>query len=74
MYKFIDVLKLCRKFELILTNICPVMSILKRANFGKKTMGYSLCFFLKIGSEITPILLHFLIHIDVLILYRKWVT
>ena len=63
----IDVLMLCRKFELIPTQIFRVMSM---SQFLKNTLYYSPCFFPKNGSEITKkILLHFLIHIDVLMLH-----
>ena len=50
----IDVLMLCRKFELIPSSTSGVMgTFLKRANF-EKSMDYSSWFFPKIGSEITP--------------------
>ena len=69
----IDVLMLCRKFELIPTNIFRVMAILKIGQFLKKSQGYSPLFFPKNGSKITQnILLHFLIHIDVHMLCKRF--
>ena len=50
----IDVLMLCRKFELIPTKYSGVMSILKFSQFLKKSMDYSPWFFPKNGSKITP--------------------
>ena len=50
----IDVLMLCRKFELILTRNFRVMSILKNEPILKKSKGYSPWFFPKNGSKITP--------------------
>ena len=44
----IDVLMLCRKFELIPTSIFQVMAILKKWPNSEK---YSPCFFPKNGSE-----------------------
>ena len=49
----IDVLMLCRKFELIPTSIFQVMAILKMSQFLKKSKGYSPWFFPKNGSENT---------------------
>ena len=50
----IDVLMLCRKFELIPTSIFRVTAILKIGQFLKNTLYYSPCFFPKNGSKITP--------------------
>ena len=50
----IDVLMLCTKFELILTNIFRIISTLKTSQFLKKSKGYSPWFFPKNGSKITP--------------------
>ena len=50
----IDVLMLCRKFELIPTQIFRVMAILKIGQFLKNTLYYSPWFFPKNGSKITP--------------------
>ena len=47
----IDVLMLCRKFELIPTSIFQVMAIFKIGQFLKNTLYYSPCFFPKNGSE-----------------------
>ena len=69
----IDVLVLCRKFELIPTEIFCVMAILKMSQFLKNTLYYSPCFFPNNGSKITPqFLFHFKIHFDVLMLCRKF--
>ena len=66
----IDVLMLCRKFELIPTSIFRVMAIFKMSHFQKNTLYYSPC---KIWlRNYQKFLLHFLIHIDVLILCRKF--
>ena len=52
----IDVLMLCRKFELILTNILRVMSILKnKPNFGKKAKAIAHGFFRKMAPKLPPI-------------------
>ena len=68
----IDVLMLCRKFELIPTNIFRVMSILRNEPIFEKSMDYSPWFFSeKLLKNRTKFLLHFLIHIDVLMLCRK---
>ena len=69
----IDVLMLCRKFELIPTKSFCVTAILKNEPIFENYPV--LCFFPKNGSKITPppqFLLHFLIHIDVLMLCRKF--
>ena len=51
----IDVLMLCRKFELIPTSIFQVIAILKNwPIFEKIPVLYNPCFFLKNDSEITP--------------------
>ena len=49
----IDVLMLCRKFQLIPTSIFQVMTILKNQPIFENTLYYSPCFFPKNGSEIT---------------------
>ena len=70
----IDVLILFRKFELIPTKTVQVMAILKNKPIFEITLYYSPCFFLKNASKFTPppFLLHFLIHMDVLMLCRKF--
>ena len=70
----IDVLVLYRKFELTPTNNFRVISIFKnKPIFEKKTMDYSPCFFSKKWLKNHPkFLLHFLIHIDALMLCRKF--
>ena len=50
----IDVLMLCRKFELNPTSIFQVTAILRKHQNSEDTQGYSPWFFLKNGSEITP--------------------
>ena len=51
----IDVLMLCRKFELIPTKNFRVMAILRNSKILKNTLYYySPWFFPKNGSEITP--------------------
>ena len=65
----IDVLMLCRKFEVIPTSIFQVTAILRNRPKSESTQGYSPWFFRKNGSKF---LLHFLIHIDVLMLCRKF--
>ena len=51
----IDVLMLCRKFELILTNYSGVINIFRNWPIFEKKHGlYSPWFFPKNGSEITP--------------------
>ena len=50
----IDVLMLCRKFELIPTKNFRVTAILKNSKILKNTLYYSPWFFPKNGSEITP--------------------
>ena len=70
----IDVLMLCRKFELIPTSIFQVMTILRNQPiFEKIPVLYSPCFFSKKWLQNhQKILLHFLIHIDILMLCRKF--
>ena len=69
----IDVLMLCRKFELIPTSNFQVMAIFKMSEFLKNTLYYSPCFFSEKWVRNHPqFLLHFLIHIDVLMLCRKF--
>ena len=52
----IDVLMLCRKFELIPTSIFRVMAILRNEPFSENfPVLYSPWFFRKNGSEITKI-------------------
>ena len=61
------------KFELIPTNIFRVMSILKNGPIFEKSKGYSPWFFSKNWLQNHPqFLLDFLIHIDVLMLCRKF--
>ena len=65
----IDVLMLCRKFELIPTKIFRVMTIFKNEPiFEKKSMVFSI----KWLKNHPKFLLHFQIHIDVLMLCRKF--
>ena len=69
----IDVLMLCSKFELIPTSIFQVTVILKKRQKLKSTQGYSPWFFPKKWLQNHPkFLLHFLIHIDVLMLCSKF--
>ena len=69
----IDVLMLCRKFELIPTSIFRFMAIFKNGQFSKNTLYYSPWFFFKKWLRNHPqFLLHFLIYIDVLMLCRKF--
>ena len=65
----IDVLMLCRKFELIPTSIFQVMTILRNRKVPKAIVHG---FFEKIAKNHPKFLLHFLIHIDVLMLCRKF--
>ena len=65
----IDVLMLCSKFELIPTSNFEVMAILRnRPIFEKYPRLIALGFFKKWLRNHKKILLHFLIHIDVLML------
>ena len=70
----IDALMLCRKFELIPSSIFRVMVILKNwPIFEKYPVLYSPWFFPKKWLRNHPqFLLHFQIHIDVLMLCRKF--
>ena len=75
----IDILMLCRKFELILTKSFWVVSILKNVKTlcqnlkNTCTLYYSPWFFSEKWLKNLPqFLLHFLIHIDVLMLCRKF--
>ena len=47
----IDVLMLCRKFELIPTKTFELWPFYKMSQFLKNTLYYSPCFFLKNGSK-----------------------
>ena len=67
-----DVLKLCRKFESIPTSIFQVTAILKNEPKSAKSLYYSPWFFLKWLRNHLKFLLHLLIHIDVLMLCRKF--
>ena len=58
---------LCRKFELIQTNIFRVMSIFKMSQFSEKSKGYSPWFFLKIGSKIFGQIMELFINNPILI-------
>ena len=49
----IDVLMLCRKFELIPSSNFRVMTIFKNEPISEISLYYSPCFFPKNGSEIT---------------------
>ena len=69
----IDVLMLCRKFELIPSSNFRVMAILKNwPIFEKIPVLYPMLFSKKWPRNHQKILLHFLIHIDVLMLCRKF--
>ena len=72
----IDVLMLCSKFELIPTSICQVTGILrKRQNSEKIPVLYidlAHGFFQKWLRNHPQFLLHFLMHIDVLMLCSKF--
>ena len=65
---------LCSKFELIQTSIFRVMAILqKRQNFEKIPVLYIVHgFFKKMAPKSLKFLLHFLIHINVLMLCSKF--
>ena len=70
---YIDVLMLCRKFELIPTSIFRVMVILKNwPIFEKFPVLYPMLFSQKWLKNHPKFLLHFLIYIDVLMLCRKF--
>ena len=69
----IDVLMVCGKFELIWTKIFQVTAILKIDPISKNTLYYSPSFFSKKWLRNYPqFSLHFLIHIDVLMLCGKF--
>ena len=56
----IDVLMLCRKFELILSSIFQVMAILKNEPFSEKIpVLYSPCFFQKMALKSPQIFITF---------------
>ena len=55
----IDVLMLCRKFELIPTKIFQVMAILKMSQFLKNALYYSPSFFQKMAQKSPPIFITF---------------
>ena len=68
----IDVLMLCSKFEQIPTSIFQVVAMENTKNLTN-TQGYSPWFFSKKWLRNNPkFLLHFLIHIDVLMLCSKF--
>ena len=70
----INVLMLCRKFELIPTKNFPVMAIFKKEPISEKyTVLYiAHAFFQKWLRNHLKFLLHFLIHIDAPMLCRKF--
>ena len=69
----IDVLMLCSKFELIPTSIFRVTAILKNEPKSEKSLYYSPWIFPKKWPKNDPrFLLHFLMHIDVLMLCSKF--
>ena len=70
----IDVLMMCSQFELIPTSIFQVTATFKnRPKSEKITVLYSPCLFSKKWAKNDPqFLLHFLIHIDVLMLCSKF--
>ena len=68
----IDVLKLCRKFESIPTSIFQVTAILKMSQNLQNPCTIAHGFFQKMAPKSPKFLLHFLIHIDVLKLCRKF--
>ena len=68
----IDVLMLCRKFELIPTSIFRVMAIFKNWPISEKFPELLMLFSKKWLKNHKKFLLHFLIHIDVLMLCRKF--
>ena len=55
----IDVFMLCRKFELIPTQIFRVMAIKKICQNLKNTLYYSPCFFLKMAQKSPRIFITF---------------
>ena len=68
----IDVLMLCRKFELILSSIFQVMAIFKNEPFSEKIPVLPMLFSKKWLRNHPKFLLHFLIYIDALVLCRKF--
>ena len=68
----IDVLMLCRKFELIPTQIFRVMAIFKNEPISEKYPVLYMLFSINGSKNHPKFLLYFLIHIDVLMLYRKF--
>ena len=69
----IDVLMLCRKFELIPTKNFRVMIIFKNNPiFVKKAWTIAHGFFQKMVQNHPKFLLHFLMYIDVFMLCRKF--
>ena len=69
----IHVLMLCSKFELIPTSIFQVMAILRKSQKSKKYLRLQpMDFFKKWLRKHEKFLLHFLIHIHVLMLCSKF--
>ena len=68
----IDVLMLCRKFELILSSKFRVMVIFKNWPISENFPVIAHGFFQKMALKSPQIFLHFLIHIDVPMLCRKF--
>ena len=68
----IDVLMLCRKFELIPTSIFQVMSTFKNEPIFEKKRTIAHGFSEKWLRNHPKFLLHFQIHIDVLMLCKKF--
>ena len=63
---------LCRKFELIPTKSFSVKAILKNKQISEKYSVQPMIFSKKWLKNHPQFLLHFLIHIDVLVLCRKF--
>ena len=59
----IDVLMLCRKFEVIPTSIFRVTTILRNCQKSEKSLYYSPWFFPKNGPEITKIFYYIFLYI-----------
>ena len=70
--RHIDVLMLCRKFEPILSSNFRVMTILKNEPFFEKFPVQPMLFSKKWLKNHPRFLLHFQMHIDVLMLCRKF--
>ena len=51
----IDVLMLCRKFELIPTEILKLLAFFKNSKFSEKSMDYNPWFFQKLAPKSPPI-------------------